>query len=134
LGGESSGLSRLTSYLTGTHAIATYKETRNGLLGTDYSTKFSPFLALGSLSPRKIYFEIKRYEETVTKNDSTYWVIFELMWRDYFRFVAEKEGNKIFLPTGIRADPTVQWNFDTNIFNKWKGNLSLSLSQITIND
>jgi hypothetical protein len=47
------------------------------------------------------------------------------MWRDYFRFVAEKEGNKIFLPTGIRADPTtVQWNFDTNIFNKWKGNLS----------
>ena len=29
-------------------------------------------------------------------NQSTYWVIFELLWRDYFRYVASKYGNKIF--------------------------------------
>lgn len=36
-----------------------YKETRNGMLGADYSTKFSPWLASGSLSPRFIYEEVE---------------------------------------------------------------------------
>jgi deoxyribodipyrimidine photo-lyase len=40
-GGESVALDRLNHYLWNTDAIATYKETRNGLLGADYSTKFS---------------------------------------------------------------------------------------------
>ncbi|WOL13450.1 hypothetical protein Cni_G22220 [Canna indica] len=50
-----------------------YKETRNGMLGADYSTKFSPWLASGSLSPRYIYEEVKRYEKKRLANDSTYW-------------------------------------------------------------
>lgn len=37
-----------------------YKQTRNGMLGPDYSTKFSPWLASGSLSPRLIYEEVKQ--------------------------------------------------------------------------
>lgn len=41
LGGESVAINRLHHYLWETDAIATYKETRNGLLGADYSTKFS---------------------------------------------------------------------------------------------
>lgn len=41
LGGESVAIDRLHHYLWETDAIATYKETRNGLLGADYSTKFS---------------------------------------------------------------------------------------------
>lgn len=36
-----------------------YKVTRNGMLGSDYSTKFSPWLASGSLSPRFVYEEVK---------------------------------------------------------------------------
>ena len=31
-----------------------YKETRNGLLGADYSSKFSPWLNEGCLSPRSL--------------------------------------------------------------------------------
>ncbi|KAG5541104.1 hypothetical protein RHGRI_021099 [Rhododendron griersonianum] len=73
-----------------------YKETRNGMLGPDYSTKFSPWLASGSLSPRFIYEEVKRYEKERLSNDSTYWVLFELIWRDYFRFLSIKYGNSIF--------------------------------------
>lgn len=38
--------------------LKVYKMTRNGMLGSDYSTKFSPWLASGSLSPRLIYEEV----------------------------------------------------------------------------
>jgi hypothetical protein len=57
--------------------------------GGDYSTKFSAWLAHGCLSPRTVYHEIKRYErQTGTANKSTYWVIFEVIWRDFFRCVS----------------------------------------------
>ena len=100
VGGETSGLDRLNHYLWKSHAVATYKQTRNGLIGVDYSTKFSPWLALGCLSPRKIFWEIKKYEEHEVSNQSTYWVIFELIWRDYFKFVCQKYGDSVFYLTG----------------------------------
>ncbi|MDV7397838.1 cryptochrome DASH, partial [Arthrospira platensis SPKY1] len=54
-GGESAGIERLHYYFEESKKVATYKNTRNGLIGVDYSTKFSPWLANGSLSARKIY-------------------------------------------------------------------------------
>ena len=81
-------------------SVATYKETRNGLVGVDYSTKFSPWLALGCLSPRKIFWEVKNYEKSEVANKSTYWVIFELIWRDYFKFVCLHYGDSVFYLTG----------------------------------
>lgn len=102
-GGETVALERLHHYLFGTNALQTYKETRNGLLGADYSSKFSPWLAFGCLSPRKIAAEVKRYERTVVANDSTYWMLFELLWRDYFRFYALKYGSAIFRMHGPRG-------------------------------
>ena len=84
-GGETEALARLKYYLWDSDLLATYFETRNGMLGGDYSTKFSPWLAHGNLSARTIYHEIKKYESERKANKSTYWVIFELLWRDYFR-------------------------------------------------
>ena len=40
-GGESIAIDRLNHYLWQTDSVATYKETRNGMIGADYSTKFS---------------------------------------------------------------------------------------------
>ena len=42
-GGESAALERLHSYLWESDSVAQYKETRNGMIGADYSTKFSPW-------------------------------------------------------------------------------------------
>lgn len=76
------------------------------MLGLDYSSKFSAWLANGSLSPRYVYEEVRRYEAERTQNESTYWLIFELYWRDYFRFVGLKFGNRIFQRRGLKnADP-----------------------------
>lgn len=58
VGGESAALGRLRHYLWDTRAVSTYFDTRNGMLGADYSTKFSPWLALGCISPRIIHHEV----------------------------------------------------------------------------
>lgn len=42
------------------------------MLGGDYSTKLSPWLALGCLSPRHVYYEVKQYERKRKANKSTY--------------------------------------------------------------
>ena len=58
-GGESVALARLKYYLWDTDLIANYFQTRNGMLGGDYSTKFAPWLAHGCISPRTIH-EVRR--------------------------------------------------------------------------
>eukprot|EP00943_MAST-04B_sp_MAST-4B-sp1_P003738 g3738.t1 len=96
IGGETIALQRLKDWIWGQDRLRTYKETRNGMLGQAYSSKFSPWLANGCLSPRMIYSEVKKYENERVKNKSTYWLIFELMWRDFFTFQAVRQGNNIF--------------------------------------
>ena len=79
-GGETAALERLNDYLWGTNAVKEYKETRNGLVGHQYSTKFSPWLATGSLSARTIISRLTDYEQERGANKSTYWVWFELLY------------------------------------------------------
>jgi deoxyribodipyrimidine photo-lyase len=124
-GGEDAAIKRLKDYFWEGDHLKRYKFTRNGLLGSDYSSKFSPWLANGSLSPRKVYWEVKEYEEKREKNVSTYWLIFELIWRDFFRFSAWKHGDKIFWQSGIQAKPR-DWDLDENKFRKWaEGNTGI---------
>jgi deoxyribodipyrimidine photo-lyase len=118
-GGEDAGLARLRHYLWESDAAATYKETRNGLLGSDYSTKFSPWLAQGCLSPKMIYAEVKRYELERVKNKSTYWIIFELLWRDFFRLMGKKYGNKIFLRGGTKGEADNRLRNDEHLLKLW---------------
>ena len=100
-GGETKGLARLHHFLWETDHVKDYKKTRNNLIGESYSSKFSPWLAQGCLSPKQIYKELKKYEEERGSNESTYWLFFELLWRDFFRLMGKKHGNKIFLKGGI---------------------------------
>jgi deoxyribodipyrimidine photo-lyase len=117
-GGEETGLSRLEHYLWQGHHVRKYKLTRNEMLGPDYSSKFSPWLALGCLSPRLVYSELRRYEEQVVRNDSTYWLFFELLWREYFRLVLRRFGRRLFLLGGIRETP-MRWLQDKELFERW---------------
>lgn len=119
VGGETEGLKRLNKFIWFDKSILHYKETRNQLIGENYSSKFSPWLANGSLSARKIYSEIKKFEKEVEANDSTYWLMFGLLWRDYFRFVTKKYGKKIFLKGGIK-NKNNDYKNDFKLFEKWR--------------
>lgn len=101
-GGESAALSHMNSYFD-SDAPLSYKETRNSLDGWTNSTKFSPWLANGNLSARQLLKTLRDYEQRNTANDSTYWIFFELLWREYFQWVAEKLGHKLFRPQGVSA-------------------------------
>ena len=117
-GGSDSAKERLDHYLWKTRKVNFYKQTRNGLIGLDYSSKFSAWLSNGSISPREIYWEIKQYEKDILKNQSTYWLVFELIWRDFFKYISLKYGNKIFMLGGI-LEKDYEWSTDFQIFNEW---------------
>ncbi len=117
-GGETSAINRLNHYVFETKKIGFYKKTRNGLLGIDYSSKFSAWLANGCISARQIYWTIKEFERTKFKNESTYWLIFELIWRDFFKFIALQHGNAIFKIEGINQQ-SYNWNKDPELIQNW---------------
>lgn len=104
MGGEASALRRLKHYLWDTDCLSKYFETRNGMIGADYSSKLSPWLAHGCLSPLKVLEQVSAYEAARVKNKSTYWLIFELLWRDFFRFYAAKHGTAIFQLGGVTGE------------------------------
>ena len=117
-GGSLAAQLRLEHYFWDTEKLSFYKQTRNGLLGLDYSSKFSAWLANGAISARQIYWEIKEYEDQVQKNQSTYWLIFELIWRDYFKYIALKHKDKIFLLGGI-LEKEYHWKNNPKTIQQW---------------
>ena len=95
----------------------TYKVTRNGMTGIDYSTKFSPWLASGALSARTAYAALKQFEAAHGANDSTYWIWFELLWRDYFRLLHWKYGAQLYRAQGLSKLPPP--SHDERQFQAW---------------
>jgi deoxyribodipyrimidine photo-lyase len=71
-GGETAALERVKNYIWDQDHLKTYFDTRNGMIGADYSSKFSPWLAHGNLSPRFVANQCKKYEEQRVANKSTY--------------------------------------------------------------
>lgn len=133
-GGEIEAQKRMMHFIWDSQAIRTYKETRDQLAGLDFSTKFSAWLSQGCISPRRIYSEIKRFEREVVANESTYWVIFELLWRDFFRFSFKKYPNAYFQLHGLGQQARYT-DFDSAKFEAWtQGKTSESLINAGMNE
>ena len=116
-GGEKAALNHLDNYFS-SRAPSQYKETRNALDGWENSTKFSPWLALGCLSANQLIKRLSQYESEVESNDSTKWIKFELMWREYFQWYAHYHGAKLFTFGGInRKSPNTA--FYPERFRRW---------------
>ena len=118
-GGAKAAQERLQHYFYQTRALSSYKETRNGMVGERYSTKFSAWLALGCISAKEIYEEVKNYEALYGANESTYWLIFELLWRDFFGFCMEKNGTRYFLRSRDREVKTKSSSEFATALNNW---------------
>lgn len=115
-GGESHAKQHLQQYLQ-KRLPHTYKKTRNELFGEDYSSKFSPWLANGSLSSRIIMTQLKEFEAEFGANEGSYWLWFELLWRDYFRVLHLKWGTALYHARGLSDAPPPQHN--PKWFEKW---------------
>ncbi|WP_207784879.1 DASH family cryptochrome [Flavobacterium difficile] len=125
-GGESEAIKRLNHYFYETKCLSKYKETRNGMVGADYSSKFSAWLAMGCISPRYIHTEVKKYEKEFGANDSTYWLVFELLWRDFFRFMFKKHQTKFFLYSGIQSEKVNSKSLNEKLLSQWSNGATQS--------
>lgn len=113
VGGERSALKRLR-HLVKTGGASSYADTRNGLLGTEFSTKLSGYLASGCLTARQVHSELVKYEDGTDseykqtpgygegENNGTKAVRLELLWRDYMRLCTKKFGARLFGASGFR--------------------------------
>ncbi|MBC7752306.1 MAG: DASH family cryptochrome [Candidatus Saccharibacteria bacterium] len=117
-GGEQAALNHVQNYLWEQQHILRYKLTRNRLIGADYSSKFSPWLANGSLSVRTLYQQLRLFEQQVSANESTYWMFFELLWRDYFSYISLKSGSALFKQQGILSIQH-SWFSDSELTKQW---------------
>lgn len=119
-GGETAGHERIRHLIT-SGSMTTYKDTRNGLLGLDFSTKLSAWLALGSITARQVHDYLLKFEDGTTdlgkgvhgygkgENKGTAAVRFELLWRDYFRLTTRKFGPRLFQVSGFKNDKHSSW-------------------------
>ena len=92
------------------------------MIGADYSSKFSPWLANGCLSVRKLYYDILQFEQDIAKNESSAHFYFELRWREFFRFYCEAHQTAVFWQQGIRPEGNngFAWRSDADLITKWK--------------
>lgn len=123
-GGESAGHKRI-KHLIASGSMTAYKDTRNGTLGADFSTKLSAWLALGCVTARQIHTYLLAFEDGTTdlgkgvqgygkgENKGTAAVRFELLWRDYFRLTTRKFGPGLFRISGFKADNSYPWKYAT---------------------
>ena len=101
-GGEGAALAHLARYFASDRPQH-YKATRNGLSGVGFSSKFSPWLAQGALSPRVAFAALRRHEAAQGVSEGSYWLWFELLWRDYFRFLHLQHGRRLYRARGLNA-------------------------------
>jgi len=65
-----------------------------------------------------VYEEVQRYEDERVSNEDTYWLVFELLWRDFFQFQFLKHGADLFTRSGIRGVEK-RWREDREAFRRW---------------
>jgi deoxyribodipyrimidine photo-lyase len=128
-GGSKAGIDRV-KHLIESGAMTSYKDTRNGLLGLDFSTKLSAWLSLGSISARQVHWMMMDFEDGKTdlgkgacgygegENKGTAGVRFELLWRDYMRLCTRKFGTRLFFLDGYRQMETAWSKFISSPFTE----------------
>lgn len=127
--GGSEAAHKRVHHLLDSGAMTSYKDTRNGLLGLDFSTKLSAWLALGSISARQVHWTMLEFEDGKGRfsastaagagkgeNKGTAAVRFELLWRDYMRLCTRKFGSQLFLVDGYRQAKDASWKYISSPF------------------
>lgn len=100
IGGEHTGIKHLSDYFH-SQLPESYLETRNHLKGWNDSTKLSPWLSTGCLSPRTIYEALSAYQLEHGHSKSNQWILYELYWREYFHWYAQTHKNNLHRFSGI---------------------------------
>lgn len=119
-GGEDAALQQLEAYCT-RGGLGSYQRTRNQL-HVNCSSRLSPWMAIGCLSPRTVFWRAERFEREHGKDrgfDHVQKFMFQLCWRDYFHFYCAHFGRLVFFPSGP-ARRQRPWKRDAELETRWK--------------
>ena len=117
IGGETAALNRLEQFFLNDDQACTTKNTRN-TPANDHSSKLSPWIALGCLSLRQVYWEVIRHQHSNTHHTSV--LILDLLWRDYFRFMFKKHGQKFIAAKNNDDKMSIYTANQDELFESWK--------------
>ncbi|GGG91479.1 deoxyribodipyrimidine photo-lyase [Parapedobacter pyrenivorans] len=124
-GGESVALQQMNAFLYGDPDV------------TDYSC-LSPYIAIGALSPNTLYHAAKDAENTALDKKRVEQIILKLLWRDYYRFMFKKHGNRFFQVGGLTGTPPDSVDDDEQHFGRWKtgntGNAIIDKTMYQLNE
>lgn len=119
-GGASSGQRRLNQFVFEERSIEQYKQTRNCLDPLSGSSTLSPWLANGCLSVCDVAEAIDNFEQRYGGNESTYWLLFELLWREFFLWRALRDDVGLFRLRPSRGKKRLyNCTFDPRAFARW---------------
>lgn len=105
VGGENEALQKLQKFAAECRAQSKKGDKgagKDSIYGANFSCKISPWLAMGCLSPRFMFDELKKSVTGIISSGSTQkngtgrtdngmnWLMYELLWRDFFRFITKK--------------------------------------------
>jgi len=135
-GGEDAALERIDTWIWKQDLLRKYKETRNGSGTAEFSSKLSPWLALGCISPRRVHANVKKYEEERVADENTYWLIFELITRDFFRWMMVKEDTRLFSWKGYsqRANQGQRQRGGSSAGTSWGAARDLDFAKVPASD
>lgn len=118
IGGETEALKRLQKYFFN-NSQASISKVKTGSVYTDCSSKLSPWLSVGCISPRQVYWEVIKHEQENNTHNSGI-LILELLWRDYFRFMFKKHGQKYYKAEVLNEADNITDPIKDAAFDKWK--------------
>jgi deoxyribodipyrimidine photo-lyase len=118
--GETAALDRLRSFLDS--SVADYADRRD-LPGVDGTSKLSHHLAIGTISPRQIYWLAKERHRQRGSRAGVETFLSELIWREfYYQILSAFPG---VLKTSFREEfRRIPWSRSTSAFERWKMGLT----------
>jgi len=136
--GEEAALRRLRFFVHGGHASTSDRSLAD--VSNNQSSRFSTHLALGTLSPRTVYWEVYKYAykndskqctETVQENEKNddipncEWIMSHLEMRDFFLYTAFSSGSNFYQLKGLpvsqkQKEANIQWNHPKQSKTEWK--------------
>ena len=117
-GGEEAGLEHMTDLLAEGSEI--YKKSNAKNSGEKFNSKLSRWLALGCLSPRRVYWMIKAAEQRFGTNQNFNQILLGLLYRDYYRFMFKKHGIKFFQESEFESQIQSPEKTDDYLMDQWK--------------
>ena len=117
-GGETTALNQLEELFLNSERFTNGKGARIPSINS-FSSKLSPWIALGCISLRHVYWEVTKQHQATHSNQYNS-LLLDLLWRDYFRFMFKKHGQKFIAAKNISETPILHNDNEEELLENWK--------------